>query len=119
MSQLPIHWDSPSQPPRRRTAALSSFHARNETPAEALEGEERARAQQDEILSLMRAIDPARWTPSELQVAFPHFQLTSIRRALTNLSTETEEQPNPPLRKHPEDRRPSPRGGRECCWSLR
>lgn len=148
MSQLALTFEPVAAPPRRRrAAALEHFHPGHETTAEALAGEERARDQEAVILRYFRdmydavsleaeaaicrdpsrscTLDmrPARRTPSEVEAALfsrgCRWPLTSIRRALTNLSTETEEQPNPPLKKHPEDRRPSPRGGRECCWSLR
>ena len=58
-------------------------------------------------------------TPSEVHaLAGLRCPLTSIRRALTTLSTPREGRPDPPLRHHPEDRRPGPLGARESCWSL-
>jgi Fe2+ or Zn2+ uptake regulation protein len=53
-----------------------------------------------------------RHTPSEVQAAFPRWLLTSVRRALHTL-TEREL-----LRRHDDDRRRSPRRGRESTWSL-
>jgi len=118
-SQLALDWES-APAPRRRTGRLASFHPRNETAAEAREGEDLARRQDAWVLAWM-----AHWrraTPSDVHSAAQGagfaWLLTSIRRSLSNLSDEKRHQ-HPPLQKHKADRRPSPRGGRECVWSLR
>lgn len=115
-AQLGLAFDV-APPKERRTAALSHFHARDEGPAEALEGERRAKGQEVAILWYFRT-QGRRLTPSEVHEAYPQWPLQSIRRALTNLSTVRPDQLTPPLRKHPEDRRPGPRGARECAWGL-
>lgn len=116
MTQLALSFDV--APPRaRRTAALRHFKPRDESPDEALAGEARARGQEVAILWHFRT-QGRRLTPSDVHEAFPRWPLQSVRRALTNLSTAREGQEQPPLRKHPEDRRPGPRGARECTWGL-
>lgn len=107
-------------PKAPRTAALRFFHARDESPSEALEGERRAKGQEAEVLALFRSLPPGtRLTPSDLNAAFPRWPLQSARRALTNLATPRPYQGAPLLRKHPEERRLGPRGARECTWGLR
>jgi len=111
--QLGLDFDAP--PKARRTAALRSFHARNENAEEALAGEARAERQDDWILRWFLDRPGERVTPSELWGRFAvcrAWPLTSVRRSLTTLTLAGR------LRKHPEDRRPGPRGARECCWSL-
>lgn len=103
--------------PPRVPAALSSFHVRSEmTPAEALAGESRARTQEALILGWFEAEDRrrpgARFTPSDVHAAFDWYELTSIRRALTNMTTAGD------LVHWPKDRVPSPRGAMESRWSL-
>jgi hypothetical protein len=55
---------------------------------------------------------PVRWTPSELHMVFPQWPITSVRRALTNLTTRGL------LTHHTADRRPGPFGAKESTWSL-
>jgi hypothetical protein len=56
--------------------------------------EETARNQNEKILAFMKARDGVDgWTSNELQEHFPNILLTSIRRALTDLSTRYD----PPL----------------------
>jgi len=113
MSQLGL-FDAPP-PKARRTAALRSFHARNESPAEALAGEARAARQEAAILGAFQAFAGTyggRMTPSQVAELFPAWPLTSIRRALSTMTSWGL------LRKHPEDRRQGPRGARECTWGL-
>lgn len=107
-------FDAPP-PKARRTAALRSFHARSENAEEALAGEARAAHQEAAILSCFEAFRytyGGRMTPSQVAELFPAWPITSIRRALTNLTQAGK------LRKHPEDRRDGPRGARECTWGL-
>lgn len=117
--QLPLVLDAPP-PRRRRAAALCSHHLRSHQPAdEALEGEKKAAAQEEAILELLRADadacqawDKRRWTPSEVHEAFRRWPITSIRRALTNLTNRGL------LIHYPADRRQGPRGGKESTWGL-
>lgn len=88
------------------------------TVEEAREGERRARGQEAVILQLFRVHEGERLTPSDvthkLNVgrAGRPFLLGSVRRALTNMTERRE------LTHHALDRRPSPNGGLESCWSL-
>jgi hypothetical protein len=117
--QLPLQL-VPPPPSRRRKAALLAFHPRLESPAEALAGETRALRQEEALLAWFRLAPGKRFTPSEVhRLAGLACPLTSIRRALTNLSTPTQDRPEPPLAHHREDRRPGPYGARESTWSLR
>lgn len=112
-AQLALAFEA--QPMARRAAALQSFHARDESAAEALVGERRAARQNDWILRWFLDRPGARVTPSELWERFEvcrSWPLTSVRRSLTTLTRRGL------LRKHPEDRRPGPRGARECTWGL-
>ena len=110
---------APEAPRRRRSAALRAFHPRLESPAEALAGEARAVRQEEKILGWFRLRPGRRFTPSEVHaLAGLRCPPTSIRRALTTLSTPREGRPDPPLQHHPEDRRMGPYGAKESCWSL-
>lgn len=101
-------------PPKRgRAGALRSFKARSHVPvAEALAGEAAAARQEDLILDWFRRFPTSRVTPSELGRSFPSWPITSIRRALTNLTDAGE------LRHDPKDRRPGPYGAKESTWGL-
>lgn len=118
MDQLGL-FDAP--PPRQeRTGALRSFHTRSQpvTVDEALAGEKKAERQEDLILEWFRYQPPgARFTPSAVHDVFVArgWPLTSVRRALTNLSGGDA----PALEHHPTDRRPGPFGAKESTWSLR
>ena len=117
--QLPLQLTQ-DPPRRRRKAALLAFKPRLESPAEALTGDARALRQEDALLAWFRLAPGKRFTPSEVhELAGLRCPITSIRRALTNLSTPTPDRPEPPLVHHPEDRRPGPYGARESTWSLR
>jgi hypothetical protein len=121
-AQLDLLLDPPDPPMQRRTAALTSHHVRaHETAEEALAGDERARAQEASILGYFQAFaataavdgaTPGRFTPSEVHAMFPAWPITSIRRAITNLTRAGH------LRHFPADRRPGPRGAREGTWGL-
>lgn len=111
--------DLEEQPTKPRRGALRSFHARSHVrPEDALAGEARAKGQEESILSWIRAQGPGlRFTPTDVKRAFPGLELTSVRRALTNLATDREGKPAR-LVHHPEDLRESPRGGTESTWGL-
>lgn len=101
-------------PRARRTSKPESFHVRSAmTPAEVLAGAIRNRGQEESILSWIRAQGPGRtFTPSEVNEAFPGLPITSIRRALTDLTT---------ARRLVHDelvRRLGPRGAKESTWRL-
>jgi hypothetical protein len=105
---------APDPPKRRRAVARSSFHVRSHvTTEEAAAGEERAATQEAQVLDHFRASSPGRrWTPSEMAFYFPAWPITSIRRALTNLTARGW------LVHFPADRRPGPHGARESTWGL-
>mgnify|MGYP001589160835 CR=1 FL=1 len=87
---------------------------------EALGGERRAKAQEFVVALFFaaRGKGSVRFTPTEVWEGLERqWPLTSIRRALTNLSDERRYD-HPPLQHHPRDRRPGPRGARESTWSL-
>jgi hypothetical protein len=120
--QLDLILEPPDPPRQERTQALRSHHVRShQTAEEALAGEARARAQEASILGYFQAFagtaacegaTPGRWTPSEVHAVFPQWPVTSIRRALTNLTSAGR------LVHYPADRRPGPRGARESTWGL-
>lgn len=110
--QLPLHL-VPDPPRRRRRAALRAFKPRLESPSEALAGDERAVRQEEALLAWFRLEPGRRFTPSEVhELAGLRCPLTSIRRALTNLTDRCD------LVHHREDRRVGPYGARESTWSL-
>jgi hypothetical protein len=123
--QLALQLDDAPAP---RPGRPRSHHVRShQTVEEAAMGEERAQRQEAAVLNLMRAFRnvaqatraaPGRWTPSEVAAMFPAWPITSIRRALTNLSTARPGQPDPPLVHYPADRRPGPHGAKESTWGL-
>ena len=111
-----------ADPPRQeKTAALRSYHTKNRNVPveEALQGERRARGQEARILAWFRAVRPGYCaTPTDVYNAFfGRLELTSVRRALSNLSDE-KRYTRPPLRHNEKDYRPSPRDGTETTWSL-
>jgi hypothetical protein len=113
--QLPLEIAAP--PTARRRSALTSFHARDESPAEALAGELKAAAQEGAISEWFEDHPGDRFTPSQVWEALyiqesREVPLTSVRRAISNMTRKGW------LRKHPEDRRMGPRGARECTWGL-
>jgi len=110
-----------AKPPKAwRASALRNFHARHETAEEALAGEAKAQRQEDAILDFYRYYligrRGRRATPSQVHEAMllrEHpWPLTSIRRALTNLTKAGK------LRHFPADRRPGPLGAMESTWGL-
>jgi len=110
-SQLALAFDAPA-PKARRAAALRSFKARDESPAEALAGERRALGQEEILLAFFRDRPGERFTPWELTERFG-ICINSVRRALTQLTDRGD------LIDHRTDRRPSgPYGQRSRTWSL-
>jgi hypothetical protein len=112
VKQLGLGLEAPQKP---RTGALRSYHVQSHVPVpEALEGERRAVRQEDLLLTWFRSdLRPGRrFTPSEVHNHFGQWPLTSIRRALTNLTTLGL------LTHHKADRRPGPFGAKESTWSL-
>ena len=110
-SQLPLFDPCGTAKERPHTR---HFHVRSHTPVhEVRAGERKAERQEFAILRWFRAQDRGhRATPSEVHAAFPDWELTSCRRALTVLTNEL-------LLVHwPGDRRQGPRGARESVWSL-
>lgn len=117
--QLPLQLEPAPKAPR--TGALRSFHAQSHVSVpEALVGEKRAARQEDAILEFLRYHDDqgggfhTRWTPSELHacVEFSSWPVTSVRRALTNLTAKGL------LQHFPAHRRPGPYGAKESTWGL-
>lgn len=106
-----------------RSSAITSLHVRSHMRADEVQaGEEKAQRQEDAILQHFRLQDAAvpgvRFTPSEVWRAFEElWPLTSVRRALTNLSSERCYNP-PLLVHHPGDRRPGPYSRMESTWGL-
>jgi hypothetical protein len=100
-------------PTAPRAAALRSFHVRSHVTAEeAIAGEANAQSQEEQILVWMRA-HPGRHTPPEVKegMGIP-WPLTSVRRALTNLTAAFE------LRHWPADRREGIYGAKNSTWEA-
>lgn len=109
MKQLGLALEAPQQP---RTGALRSFHIQSHVSvAEALEGERRAAGQEADVLCFFQT-NPGRWMPSQVHREFPGWPITSVRRALTNLTAAGK------LIHHTSDRRMGPHGSKESVWSL-
>jgi len=91
-----------------------SFHVRSHvTVQEALEGERRAQSQDEAVLAWMRA-HPGRWMPCEVHAGLgTAAPLTSIRRALTDLTKAGR------LQHWPADRRPGVFGALNSTWEAR
>jgi len=103
---------APAPPP---TARILSYHVRShQTVAEVVSGEGKARRQEDRVLGWFQAHPTARVTPSELWrwEGVARLPLTSVRRALSNLTTQGW------LRHYKSDRRPGPYGANESTWGL-
>ena len=108
-------------------APPDSFHSRGSrtTAAERAHGEEKAHEQESLILAFFRE-HPGPWAPSQILAAVsplrdgePAWPITSVRRAMTNLS-DRERYPHslrPPLRKT-EQRVDGPMGRPEHTWEL-
>jgi hypothetical protein len=103
------------EPPRRpRVLRLHSFHVRSHiTAGEATGAETRAAGQEEEIVDwFARQPQGTRATPSEVWRAFQRWPLTSIRRALTNLTVAGI------LQHYQADRREGLYGAKESTWGL-
>jgi hypothetical protein len=101
------------RPERKRR----SYHVRaHQTVGEVQAGEAKARGQEAEVLALFRFWGPRRLTPWEVQREMEQdghrMLITSVRRALTNLTQKGL------LRRHDEDRRPGEAGALNATWSL-
>lgn len=98
---------------RAAATPVPSFHVRSHlTVDEAAQGERRARSQEEAVLAWMKA-HPGRWTPPEvLQGIGTAAPLTSIRRALTNLTASGH------LRHWPADRRLGAFGSLNSTWEV-
>ena len=112
--QLPLDIIGARQPPPRQEP---SFHVRSHvTVAEAQAGEAQAQTQETAILEWFRfqdrAVSGVKLTPSQVHRNFDGWELTSIRRALTNLTTKGH------LAHWPGVRIDGPRGAKESTWSL-
>lgn len=109
--QLGLPLDDAPKKPRR--GALRSFHARSHVPvAEALAGENRNRGQEECVLAWIRDLgEGRRFTPREVHRAFPGLELTSVRRALSDLTKAGR------LVHHDEDLRRGPKGT-ESTWGI-
>jgi len=96
-----------------------SFHVRSHTSVEEAEaGEAQAHTQEAAILQWFRMQDAAvpgvRFRPSQVHAEFSQWPITSVRRALTNLT-----QANPAHLTHwPGVRGEGPYGAKESSWSL-
>lgn len=118
--QLPL--DLAQDPPRRRrTATLRAAHLQGQpvTVDEALALEKRANGQDKRVLAVFQTCARGRaLTPSQVRAYLcnetdpPAPLLTSIRRALTNLTKRGL------LVHHKADRRPGPHGSKESTWGL-
>lgn len=108
-------------------AAIDSYHSRGSrtTAYERAHGEAKAHEQESLILAFFRE-HPGPWAPSQVHAAVsplrdgaPAWPLTSVRRALSNLS-DRDRYPHslwPPLRKT-EQRVDGPFGRPEHLWEL-
>lgn len=84
-----------------------SYHTRGSRPtrSERAHGGRKAREQEEAILAFFRAT-PGAWSPSQvwqrvsplMRDGVPLWPVTSVRRAITNLS-DADRYPSPPLRK--------------------
>lgn len=82
-AQLRLEMDP--APKARRTSALTAFHVRDESPAEALAGEVRAKGQEALILAWLRGRNAGPYDPWEIATALG-LCINSCRRALTMLT---------------------------------
>lgn len=103
--------------------AEPSFHDRDKLPTpepERVRANAKASAQEAAILAWVKR--RAEWasknnesdrvTPWDVAAAFPGSVITSVRRALTNLTKREQ------LVHHPRDRRPGPYGPTSGTWGL-
>jgi hypothetical protein len=93
---------------------MTSFHTRNNTPAnEMIQGEEAAKKQEVIILNFFMQRKDERFTPFEVQQAVgKDWEITSVRRAITNLTTSGR------LIKDDKIRKPGLKGKSNCTWSY-
>lgn len=116
-SQLPL--DLTGGPAPKEPKPPRSFHVRSHTTVDEAEaGEARAQTQEAAILQWFRLQDVAvpgvRFRPSQVHDVFDQWPITSIRRALSNLTSA-----NPSKLTHwPGDRGEGPLGAKESTWSL-
>lgn len=111
--QLPLGLEETTRTIGPTKPLLRSFKPRLESPAEALDGEGRARHQEEALLAWFRLSPGRSYTPSEVHsLCGLECPLTSIRRALTNLTDRGD------LKHHITEKRVGPWGSRESCWSL-
>ena len=92
-----------------------TYHLRNDIPLVEYEaGVERARTQEEYILSFFRSHSGERFTPFQVwqRLFTERVPITSIRRAITDLTTEGK------LIKHEEDQRREMYGAVNCTWSF-
>lgn len=117
--QLRLRLDA-DPPKAERASGLRSYHVRShQTADEAVAGEKRAGRQDQRILEVFRSYAHGRrLTPSQVhgllcdETGPPAPLLTSIRRALTNLTASGK------LVHYPADRREGPHGAKESTWGL-
>ncbi len=69
---------------------IKSFFNTNNTPEDEMQGEiKNAISQQDKILNFFKINKDKKYTPQEiLEILFKNTPITSVRRAITNLTTE-------------------------------
>jgi hypothetical protein len=111
-NQLGLDFDV-APPKARRTSALEHFHVKDESPAEAMAGEARARNQETAIRAYLEALGPgARVTPWDVADHLG-MAITSARRALTTMALRGE------LLHDARNRVPAgPYGQRSGTWRL-
>jgi hypothetical protein len=91
---------------------MTSYHTRNYTPQhELLTGEAMAEKQEAAILDFFMANQGVRFTPFEVKEAVNGmWEITSVRRAITNLTTGKK------LIKDEFNRKPGAKGKSNCTW---
>jgi len=82
------------------------------TGDELAEAKSGARTQESRVLAYFRAFPDLELTPWQVQSKFPRWPITSVRRAITNLTAE-----GCLVRTH--HQRPGPHGKPSYCWKLR
>jgi hypothetical protein len=89
-----------------------SFHIRNNTPEqEVIEGEAAAQKQEAIIFDFFKANPESKYTPFDIKEAVgSSWELTSIRRAISNLTKRGY------LIKDALDRKPGKKGKSNCTW---
>ena len=103
------------------TCVERSYHTRGSltTRSERVHGERKAREQEEAVLRFFRE-HPGPWAPSQVheRVFSDRVPLTSVRRAMTNLSdADRYPESGPPLRKT-EERVDGPFGRPEHLWEI-